>query len=78
MEPYRTRGFPGKALTRGYTPAENVQAVRLVRKLRTELSTRHGSIQRVAGQLGYGLESVRAWVRQADIDDGEKPRTRSR
>lgn len=23
-------------------------------------------------QLGYGVESVRAWVRQADIDDGVK------
>ena len=28
---------------------------------------------RVASQLGFGLESVRAWVRQADIDDGTKP-----
>jgi len=55
--------------TRRYTPAEKEQAVRLVRKLRSEL----GTIQRVAGQLGYGVESVRAWVRQADIDDGEKP-----
>ena len=24
----------------------------------------------VATQLGYGVESVRAWVKQADIDDG--------
>ena len=30
-------------------------------------------MQRVADQLGYGTESVRAWVRQADIDDGAKP-----
>lgn len=27
---------------------------------------------RVAEQLGYGVESVRSWVRQADIDDGVK------
>jgi transposase len=27
-------------------------------------------VYRVARQLGYGIESVRAWVRQADIDDG--------
>lgn len=33
----------------------------------------HGCIQRVANQPGYGTESVRAWVRQADIDDGERP-----
>jgi transposase len=41
--------------------------------LRAELGTEHGSVQRVATQLGYGLESVRMWVRQADIDDGAKP-----
>ena len=33
----------------------------------------HGTIQRVANQLGYGVESVRSWVRQADIDDGYTP-----
>jgi transposase-like protein len=27
-------------------------------------------VQRVATQPGYGIESVRAWVKQADIDDG--------
>ena len=27
-------------------------------------------MQRVAAQLGYGTESVRPWVRQADIDAG--------
>ena len=27
----------------------------------------------MAEQLGYGTESVRLWVRQADIDDGHTP-----
>jgi transposase len=27
-------------------------------------------VRRVAEQLGYGIESVRTWVKQADIDDG--------
>jgi len=44
--------------------------VRMVRTLRAELGTEHGTIQRVATQLGYGIESVRSWVRQADIDEG--------
>lgn len=65
--------IPGKASTRRYTPAEKEQAVRLVRKLWPGLGTAHGTVQRVAGQLGYSVESVRASVRQADIDDGEKP-----
>ena len=49
--------------------------MRLVRQLRVELGTEHGTIQRVADQLGYGVESVRGWVKQADIDDGNKPGT---
>ena len=43
--------------------------MRLVRQLRKELGTSHGTVFRFARRLGYGTESVRAWVRQADIDD---------
>lgn len=32
-----------------------------------------GPIQRVAHQLGYGVESVRTWVKQDEIDDGHAP-----
>jgi transposase-like protein len=62
---------PGKANTRRYTPEEKAQAVRLVRQLRKELGTSQGTVARVAGQLGYGVESVRKWVQQADVDAGE-------
>jgi len=34
------------------------------------LGTDHGTVKRIADQLGYGAETVRSWVRQADIDDG--------
>lgn len=47
--------------------------MRMVRTLRAELGTTQGTVQRVAGQLGYGVESVRTWVKQADIDDGHEP-----
>lgn len=60
----------GKPTTRRYTDAERAQAVRLVRQLRAELGADHGIVNRVANQLGYGLESVRSWVRRADIDEG--------
>ena len=56
--------------TRRYSDEEKAQAVRLVCQLRRELGTGHGTVQRVARRLGYGVESVRSWVRQADIDDG--------
>jgi transposase len=64
---------PGRPNTRRYTPEEKAQAVRLVRQLRKELGTDHGTVQRVAEQLGYGTESVRSWVKRADIDDGVEP-----
>jgi transposase len=61
---------PGKPTTRRYSEQEKAQAVRLVRQLRAELGTDQGTVYRVAKQLGYGPESLRAWVRQADIDEG--------
>jgi len=47
--------------------------VRLVRQLRKELGSSHGTIQRVAEQIGCGVESLRSWVKQADIDEGVEP-----
>ncbi len=64
---------PGKPTTRRYSPEEKAAAVRMVRTLRAELGTDHGTVYRVARQLGYGVESVRSWVRQADIDEGHVP-----
>ena len=63
----------GKPTTRRYSPEEKATAVRMVRALRAEIGTEHGTVQRVATQLGYGTESVRVWVRQANIDDGHAP-----
>ena len=57
---------------RRYSAEEKAAAVRMVRTLRVELGTNRGTVQRVALQLGYGVESVRSWVRRADIDDGVK------
>src|SRR5664279_3266795 len=48
------------------------RAVRLVREAATEQGERHGAVTRVARSLGIGSESVRLWVRQAEINDGER------
>ena len=69
---------PDKPTMRRYSPEEKAAAVRMVRTLRTELGTSQGTVSRVADQLGYGVESVRSWVRQADIDDGPAPGCRLR
>lgn len=61
---------PGRPTTRRYTDVEKADAVRLVRQLRKELGSDHGTVQRVAEQLDYGVESVRTWVRDADARDG--------
>lgn len=66
-------GTPGKPTTRRYSPEEKARAVRLVRQLRKELGTTHGTVRRVADQIGCGVESLRIWVKQSDIDDGVEP-----
>ena len=50
---------PGKPTTRRYSEREKAAAVRMVRTLRAELGSEHGTVKRVADQLGYGVESVR-------------------
>ena len=68
-----TEMTPGRPTTRRYSEAEKERAVRAVRQLRKELGTEHGTIKRVADQLGIGVESLRSWVKQSEIDAGAKP-----
>lgn len=65
--------MPGKPTTRCYSVEEKVAAVRMVRALRAGLGTTRGTVQRVAARLGYGVESVRSWMKRAEIDDGLSP-----
>jgi transposase-like protein len=46
----------------------------MVREVAAELGERHGAIARVAKSLGIGTESVRLWVRRAEVDEGDRVR----
>lgn len=62
--------IPGKPTMRCYSTKKKAAAVRMVRTLRTELGTDRGAVKRVEAQLAYVAESVRSWVRQADVNEG--------
>jgi transposase len=49
----------------------------MVRELRRETGQKHGAIQRVAEQLGCGVESLRNWVKAEGVDRGEESGTTS-
>jgi transposase len=63
----------GKPTTRRYSADEKAAAVRMVCSLQAETGMAHGAVRRVAEQLGYGVESVRSWVKQSEVDDGVRP-----
>ncbi|HYY78133.1 MAG TPA: transposase [Actinomycetes bacterium] len=58
---------------RRYPPQLRERAVRMVQQAIEESGERFGVVTRVAQQLGIGSESLRTWVRQAEIDRGQRP-----
>ncbi|MGC2007475.1 transposase [Trebonia sp.] len=50
------------------------RAVRLVAEQRDQYETEYAAIRSIAAKLGIATpESLRKWVRQAEIDGGQRP-----
>ena len=58
-----------------YPPELKDRAVRMVLELRQADPSDHGIISRVARQLGIGKETLRIWVKQAEVDGGSRAGT---
>jgi len=61
-----------------YPPELKERAVRMARDAIAEQGGQaFGVVPRIARQLGVGVESLRGWLAQAEIDGGQRPGTSS-
>jgi transposase len=60
---------------RKYPDELRERAVKMVFEVRERDGKGRGEIARVAAQLGVHREALRTWIRQAEIDGGQRPGT---
>jgi transposase len=56
-----------------YSPEVRERAVRMVAEHRDEYSSQWAAITSVASKLGMNAETLRIWVRRAEVDGGLRP-----
>jgi len=58
---------------RKYSDEIKDRAVRMVFQVRRESGQRQGAVAAVAARWGINRETLRGWVRQAEVDSGQRP-----
>ena len=56
-----------------YDENTKARAVRLVREHRDDYDSEWAAMKAVSGRLGMNAETLRKWVRQAEVDAGTRP-----
>jgi transposase len=56
-----------------YDASTRDKAVRLVREHAGDYPTEWAAITAVSGRLGMSAETLRKWIRQAEVDEGKAP-----
>lgn len=60
-----------------YSADFRARAMRLVAEARPEHETEWAAITSVASKLGVSSETLRLWIRRAEVDEGTRPGTTS-
>ena len=58
-----------------YPPEIRERATKMVFEHRHEYESQWAAITSIAGKFGMTAETLRGWVRQAEVDDGRRPGT---